>query len=274
MTRAELAPAERPAVVVGGGGCHRAGRVRAVGRASGIRCWRSTCAVGPTSSSAMSATKRRCGERFAVVRERVGVPLDRSCTPPASRAGRRRGRGPGDVAADPRGQPDIGLPVRPRGRRRDAAGRVGDGSSSSRRSTAASAARRCRARRTPTSKGGLLTLARFLAREHATDGITATPSHPGRTTRRCGRRSTPSCATASCRCSRAVTGARATRRPRGHDRPPVQRRGPLHHRRHDRRQRRPVDGLSSSRGRPRPDQACAWRRAWETSPASVANSGS
>ena len=36
------------------------------------------------------------------------------------------------------------------------------------------------------SKGGLLTLARFLAREHALDGVTANAVAPGRTTPRCG----------------------------------------------------------------------------------------
>ena len=74
MTFEMTEPARRAAVVVGGGGS--IGRAVAGGwPPSGIRSWRSTSAEGPTSSSAMSATKGRCGRGFAVVRERVGVPL-------------------------------------------------------------------------------------------------------------------------------------------------------------------------------------------------------
>ena len=95
------------------------------------------------------------------------------------------------------------------------------------------------------SKGGLLTLARFLAREHAADGITANAVAPG-------PHDTPMWTALDAERRHRILsmqpggdrGPGRPERPRGDHRPPVQRRSPLHHRRHDRRQRRPVDGVT------------------------------
>ena len=97
------------------------------------------------------------------------------------------------------------------------------------------------------SKGGLLTLGRFLAREHAAVrhhgelGRAGPARHPDVDG---PRRRPPSVD------PRDAPGWRRTgrpRRPRGHDRPPVLARGALHQRRDDRHQRRAVDGLGTGR---------------------------
>ena len=107
------------------------------------------------------------------------------------------------------------------------------------------------------SKGGLLTLSRFLALHHAADQITVNAVAPG-------PHDTPMWHAARPRTARAHPGDGPRRRARRPRRPgrgggvPVRAARRLHHRRHHRRKRRPVDGLATDRasgacseGRPR-----------------------
>ena len=239
-------------------------------RSSGARARPDAAAT--TSSRATSATRPRSSTAFASVRERIGEPLHRRPRRRHHRARVGRGRGAGDVAADPRRQPDVGLPVRARGRR-PACGDAGWGrivfvaSVNGRFGGSALSGPAYAA-----SKGGLLTLARFLAREHAVDGVTANAVAPGPARHAdVARRSTPTGGIGSCRCSPGGDRARDDRATWRRPSPTCAPTRPATSRGDDRRQRRSVDGVT---GHGRARSRATSRRAWEISPDKAANSGS